>query len=95
MSEASSRSTGRDESPAPAAGNQQLRGWDKWDKFIDRVADIPWALIVLFVLALLLLFDLATGEDVRAFATAAGLLGIGHGIHTGSKHLTRSSGPKP
>jgi hypothetical protein len=28
-------------------------------------------------------------DAIRTFATAAGLFGIGHGIHTGSKHFAK------
>jgi hypothetical protein len=30
-----------------------------------------------------------SGDDARGLATAAGLLGIGHGIHSGAKNLRR------
>ena len=61
---------------------------DKFERCMGRVADFPWGQFVLIVLVVFFLcgkhFDT---EDVRAFATAAGLLGVGHGIHTGAKNF--------
>jgi hypothetical protein len=31
-------------------------------------------------------------DDLRAVGTAAGLFGVGHGIHTASKHFPNSRG---
>jgi hypothetical protein len=63
-----------------------------WDRTFERVADIPWGLVLLLTLGLLIGFGLVQEEDVRTFATAAGLFGIGHGIHTGAKHLAKRQG---
>ena len=57
------------------------------ERWIDRVAGLPWALIVLVAIAVLGLVPVATesprlslGEYFGALAAAAGLHGIGHGI---------------
>jgi hypothetical protein len=48
---------------------------------------VGYRLIIVFVeLAAMHRVD---AEELRAFATAAGLLGIGHGIHTGAKNFAK------
>jgi hypothetical protein len=60
------------------------RGWDRW---IDFIADVPWGVIAFFVVLILLLTDNLAPDDITGLGTAAGLLGVGHGIHLGAKHL--------
>ena len=61
-----------------------------WDKRIRQVADIPWGVVVLIVLVVLAATRLLpSSDDLRAFAAAAGLLGVGHGIHTGAKSFAK------
>lgn len=60
---------------------------DRWDRFWLRFADVPWGLIIFAIATLLTLLPEVDAADLRALATAAGLFGVGHGIHTGAKHL--------
>ena len=77
--------------PATGPGNSGARrSWHwNWDCIFERIADIPWGVLLLIVLGILLAFGLVRTDDIRAFATAAGLFGIGHGIHTGAKHFAK------
>ena len=73
--------------------------WHKltWDKLIGWVADIPWGVILLIFLVGSVVFGYLQEDDLKVFATAAGLLGVGHGIHTGAKNLapsTRTNDPR-
>ena len=46
----------------------------------------------MLVLVALLVFGKVKGDDIqtiRALAASAGLFGIGHGIHSGAKHLAK------
>ena len=61
----------------------------KFERVLDRVSDVLWGLVVLIVLAGAMLFEKVNPDDVRPFATAAGLLGVGHGIHTGAKNFAK------
>ena len=58
----------------------------KWDRFVIWSADVPWG--VLIALGAVMLIALG-GKDGLAKAmpllTAAGLFGVGHGIHTAAK----------
>jgi hypothetical protein len=56
------------------------RGWNWW---ILHIADIPWGL-ALAVVALPYLF-LGMVVQGQAMLMAAGLFGIGHGVHTAAK----------
>jgi hypothetical protein len=69
----------------------RIREWP-WDTIFERSADIPWGVLLLFVIVILMLKGSVHADDVRAFATAAGLFGLGHGIHTGSKHFAKRTG---
>jgi hypothetical protein len=63
-----------------------------WDPFFERVADIPWGVLLVVVLVVLLVIGKVKGNDIetiRALATSAGLLGIGHGLHSGAKHFAK------
>jgi hypothetical protein len=72
----------------PEQGNGRHESW--WDVAIERIADVPWGLL-LVVFAFVVLITGWTGvEESRAILTAAGLFGIGHGIHTAAKVQTRS-----
>ncbi len=65
---------------------------ERWESFIDHVADIPWGLIAFLIIAVLILWHVLRQQDIdnaKALLPAAGLLGVGHGLHTGSKHLRR------
>ena len=62
------------------------------DPFFERVADIPWGVLLVLVLVVLLATKKVQGSDIqtiRALATTAGLFGIGHGIHSGAKHFAK------
>lgn len=45
-----------------------------------------------FVLLILLGFGALNADDVRALAAATGLMAIGHGLNTASKHLPGAKG---
>jgi hypothetical protein len=51
--------------------------------------DVPSGVVILAVVVVLVAINEISGEEARALATAAGLLGIGHGIHPGAKNLRR------
>jgi hypothetical protein len=77
-------------SPSHSKAVPQERGRQEgWDRLTGWLADIHWGVLVLTLLGILIWWGKATAEDVRAFATAAGLLGVGHGIHTAAKHLAK------
>jgi hypothetical protein len=62
------------------------------DAFFERIADIPWGVLLVLVLVALLVFGKVKGDDIqtiRALAASAGLFGIGHGIHSGAKHFAK------
>jgi hypothetical protein len=61
-----------------------------FERWIDRIADVPWGLVILVLVGIGMLRGWLNAEDLRAFVTAAGLFGVGHGIHTASKHLPYS-----
>ena len=69
--------------------------WEKgqrWDCVIDKIADVPIGVLAFISIAALMACGVITGAQVdnaKALLTAAGLLGVGHAIHTGSKHLRR------
>jgi hypothetical protein len=61
-----------------------------WECLVERIADVPWGIFAFLAILGLLLSNALNSEDVanaKALLPAAGLLGIGHGIHQGSKHL--------
>jgi hypothetical protein len=60
-----------------------------YDRFVGRIADVPWGLIALVVIGILDASHDISSDDVKAFASAAGLFGLGHGIHTGAKHFAK------
>jgi hypothetical protein len=45
--------------------------------------------IAFFVVLILLLMDQLSSDDMTGLGTAASLLGVGHGIQLGAKHLRR------
>jgi hypothetical protein len=65
---------------APATPRAGHRGWNWW---ILRIADVPWGL-GLAVIALPYVF-LGGIQQGQALLMAAGLFGIGHGVHTAAK----------
>jgi hypothetical protein len=60
-----------------------------WDAWMYVIADVPWGVVAFFTVLILLLTDHLSGDDITGLGTAAGLLGVGHGIHIGAKHLSR------
>ena len=81
--------TGDQENSHQAVTPSPTESPSKFERVVDRVSDVPWGLLVLIVLAVAMLFKYVNPDDVRAFATAAGLLGVGHGIHTGAKNFAK------
>lgn len=68
----------------------QLDDW--WECLIEKITDVPWGILAFLVIIVLMLFNLLSGTDLanaKALLPVAGLLGIGHGIHQGSKNLRR------
>jgi hypothetical protein len=62
------------------------------DPIFERIADIPWGVLLVLALVALLAFGKVKGDDIqtiRALAASAGLFGIGHGIHSGAKHFAK------
>ena len=76
------------DSRRPTLSERLKPGDESW---LVRLADIPWGLIVfLFVLcfgiyALVARDDLKANDFIAALAAGAGLLGVGHGIHTSAR----------
>jgi hypothetical protein len=62
-------------------------GAQGWDRRIGYVADIPWGVIAFFAILILVLAGALEPQDVTGLGTATGLLGVGHGLHLGAKHL--------
>jgi hypothetical protein len=60
-----------------------------WELFWIKFAYFPWGLLILLVLIVLLATNAVESTEIGAVATAAGLLGLGRGIHTASKDLRR------
>ncbi|HEY3207302.1 MAG TPA: hypothetical protein VGJ58_10165 [Gaiellaceae bacterium] len=56
---------------------------------MNLIADVPWGVIAFFTVLILLLTHRLRAGDITGLGTAAGLLGVGHGIHIGAKHLSR------
>src|SRR5512138_2368771 len=58
----------------------------RWDAVVIGIADVPWGLLIAVVALGFIVFG---GEDglgkAAPMLTAAGLFGIGHGIHTAAK----------
>lgn len=73
------REPGSDQAPVRYVDHRRL----SW--FLD----VPWGVLILAAVVVLVAINEISGEEARALATAAGLLGIGHGIHTGAKNLRR------
>jgi hypothetical protein len=69
------------------AGKNRNVTWTPWERRWDAVADVPWGLIAFAAIATLEVAGAIAAADVTTLGTAAGLLGVGHGLHTGSKHL--------
>jgi hypothetical protein len=63
------------------------RWWTRWSNFWDHFADVPWGLFGFAVLLGLLLAGKLSADKAAALGAASGLLALGHGIHTGTKHL--------
>jgi len=61
--------------------------WARWENRLDRAADVPWGLAALVVLAGFDMAGLINPSELEPYATAAGLFGLGHSIHTGAKHF--------
>ena len=71
--------------PATATGRA-------WQLVVERITDVPWGILAFVVIVVLMFSHVISSDDLanaKALLPAAGLLGIGHGIHQGSKHLRR------
>jgi hypothetical protein len=55
------------------------------------IADVPWGVIAFFTVLILLLTNQLEAADITGLGAAAGLLGVGHGLHLGAKHISRRS----
>jgi hypothetical protein len=81
--------TGGQENSHQAVTPSPSKPLSKFERGVDLIADVPWGLLTLVGLAVAMSFEYVNPDDVRAFATAAGLLGVGHGIHTGAKNFAK------
>lgn len=63
---------------------RQVHGWTTW---WDLVADVHWGVFGFATLLWLLLAGRLNADQAAALGAASGLLAVGHGIHTGSRHL--------
>ncbi|MFZ3566396.1 hypothetical protein ACOKM5_05420 [Streptomyces sp. BH097] len=61
--------------------------WKKVDCVFMGIADIPWGLFAFVILLLCVTLHWLPTSEATPLVTASGLIGIGHGIHTGTKHL--------
>ncbi len=69
-------------------GREQMNGGrlTAWDRFVIAVADVPWGVLLALLAVGFILFGGADGLDKAVpMLTAAGLFGIGHGVHTAAK----------
>jgi hypothetical protein len=66
---------------------RQTHGWTWWSKMWDLVADVPWGVFGFAALLWLLVAGRLSADQAAALGAASGLLAIGHGIHTGTRHL--------
>jgi hypothetical protein len=69
-------------------------GWPNnwWEQIVEKITDVPWGILAFLVIMVLTFSHVLSGEDLanaKALLPVAGLLGIGQGIHQGSKHLRR------
>jgi hypothetical protein len=68
--------------PVPPTSNDRSR----WNSWVIHVADVPWGLLIAVGAVLLILLGGKEGLAKAApLLTAAGLFGVGHGIHTAAK----------
>jgi hypothetical protein len=81
--------SGSTESPKVTTLDEDGHGPGAWNQTFDKIADIPWGVLGLIALIVLAVTHQVDADELRVFATAAGLLGVGHGIHTGAKNLAR------
>ena len=58
-----------------------------WDTLISTVADVPWGVIAFGVVLGLNTSGHLSNDALTGLGSAAGLLGVSHGIHLGAKHL--------
>lgn len=69
--------------PVSDDGRYVDHSWSNW------LADVPWGVLLLAIVIGLVACHVMSGDDARGLAPAAGLLGIGHGIHSGARNLRR------
>lgn len=62
---------------------------DRWDWLVIKFADIPWGYLIFLILVVVGALEIDKSftfdEYIKALATGAGLLGLGHGVHTAAK----------
>jgi hypothetical protein len=61
-----------------------------WDWLVIKFVDVPWGYLIFFGLALYGALKInstsfTVNDYLKALATGAGLLGLGHGVHTAAK----------
>jgi hypothetical protein len=63
---------------------------ERWQGLWDHFVDVPWGVFGFVALLLLLITGGLDAGEVAALGTASGLIAVGHGIHTGARHLARN-----
>lgn len=72
--------------------NYSRYGW--YDAMVDRVADFPWGIVLALGGILVLVIGGAEEvEQAKGLLTAAGLFGIGHGIHRSGVRNRQATSP--
>jgi hypothetical protein len=65
------------------------RSIDRWDFWINHIADVPWGVVAFLIVVVLRASKVIDDAALTGLGSAAGLLGIGHGLHLGAKHLAQ------
>lgn len=65
----------------PVPIHTENTGWRRTEAWFDRIADVPWGLLLALIGLVLLVVSPGRADASSGLWTAAGLFGVGHGIH--------------
>lgn len=57
------------------------RRYNRWDLAMDRIVEFPWGVLLAVIGVVVLIRWPEKVDQATGLLTAAGLFGIGHGIH--------------